>query len=359
MKNSKQDKPLASALLADAAEVLTFADGCDVSDFRRWLLTDPTKPLICIGNGGKHTSYPAFLHEINSGVAKAITPLEFASMSPEAIKSCKILLLSNAGKNMDIGYATKRAMEYNPENTACMTFTDNPEKNQMVRALDPSKVFCFKNSYSDGFISIRTKILTDALLYKAFSGCDKIADKLNTDFHYDYYINGGGEFPDWKQIQHYCVLYGSAGEPVAHDIDSVMAEAGIASAQICDYRNYCHGRFIFGGNHCKSKRHPETDVCMVLLVTPRERKLAEQMRSKVLPANMPIVEISTEMTSSLATIQLLMNTLHFMFDVAENHLGINPNSPSNFSGIDKRVPINSINFKTELKTFGEMKHTED
>lgn len=352
-------KTKASCLLADAAEVLKYAEQCDVADFRNWLLNDhEKKPLLCIGNGGKHTFFPSLLYGLMDGVAKTITPLEFASLSPQAIAGCKILLLSASGRNMDVVYAAKRAMKYNPDNTACLTFVSDPARNKVVKLIKKENFFCYKNPYVDGFISIRSKIFTCGVLYKAFTGCEKFADKLNFDLTYNYIINKEGELPSFKNIKHYCVLYGSYGEPVAHGIESVMAEAGIASVQLCDYRNYCHGRFIFGWNHCQCKRYPETDVCMVMLISPHEKRLAEQIRHKVLPANMPIVEITTELNSSLATLQLLLNALHFTFDMAENHCDINPNNPPNYASLDKRIPINGVNFAEEFKMLGELKLVE-
>lgn len=353
----KQDKPLASTMLTEARDILQYAEQCDVTEFSKWLQTNPAKPLICIGNGGKHTSYPALLYGMNAGIALTITPLEFASLSPKAIANSKILLLSSSGKNIDIGYASKRAIKYNPDNTACFTFTDN-ENNQMLKVLDSRNSFIFKNPYSDGFISIRSKIYTYGLLYKAFSGKNKFADKLNFKPRYDYFINKEGVLPELKNIKHFVLLYGSYGEPIARDIESVMVEGGIASVQICDYRNFCHGRFIFASNHCQSKQYPETDVCAILLTTPREAKITEYLRDKALPANMPIVQIHTDLKSSLATIQLLLESLYFTFDFAENHCGINPNSPHNFSGIDKRSPINQVRFVSTLKECGELTHEE-
>ena len=175
---------------------------------------------------------------MNAGIAKAITPLDFASISPTAISNSKVLLLSSSGKNMDVGYAIKRAMRYNPDNTAGFTFTDDPKKNKMIGALKPENIFCFKNPYKDGFISIRSKILTYALLYKAFSGCEKFANKVNLNPAYRYYINQEGNLPELKSIKHFVLLYGSYGEPVAHDVESVMVESGIESVQVCDYRNF-------------------------------------------------------------------------------------------------------------------------
>lgn len=347
---------LASEKLKEVADILQFAEQTDIAKFREWLLTDTTRPLICIGNGGNHTTYPALLYQMMASVGKAVTPLEFATISPEAIKNSKVLLLSNSGRNLDIKYATKRAAKYNKDFTACITFSDR-EDNAMVKALGMDKSFVFKNHYSDGFISIRSKILTYGLLYKAFSGDTSFAHRIRTEGRYNVTINKSGKLPRWENIHHFNLLYGSYGEPVAHDIESTMVEGSISSVQMCDYRNFCHGRFIFGGNHCANKKVAKTDVCTILLITPREEKLAQDIRDKALADNMPIVEIRTEEDSPLATIQLLIDALTFVFDLAEKGLGINPNSPKNYSKIDKRVPINSIPFAQDLARFGELHYT--
>ena len=217
----------------------------------------------------------------------------------------------------------------------------------MSKLLNGKNVFVYKNPYTDGFISIRSKILTDAILYRAFSGKDAISQFIKDERKYDYRINVRGILPNPKDIKHYSVLYSSYGEPVAHDIESTMTESGVASVQICDYRNYCHGRFIFGSNH------PQ-ETCMILLITPRERELAKRIRENVLPSNIPIIEITTERNDALATIELLLDSMYFIFDVAERYHGVNPNSPQNLSGIDKRFPISGVKFLSELSNSGEM-----
>jgi ADP-ribosylglycohydrolase/predicted NAD-dependent protein-ADP-ribosyltransferase YbiA (DUF1768 family) len=350
-------KPLASELLKEASDIIKFAEQADTGRFREWLLRDRIRPLICLGNGGKHTTFPALLYQMMSSIGKSATPLEFATMSPEAISNSKVLILSNGGANPDIKYATKRAAKYNKNNTACFTFTDTDD-NIMVKTFGLEQSFVFKNDFYDGFISIRSKILTYALLYKAFSGDTSFADKIRGIGQYKVEINKKGSLPRWSNINHFNVLYGSYGEPVAHDIESTMVEGGIASVQLTDYRNFCHGRFIFGSNHCANKKVKTTDVCTILLISPREEKIAREIREKALPDNMPIVEIRTELDNPLATIQLLIDALTFVFNVAERCFDINPNSPKNYSAIDKRIPKNSIPFAQELSRLGEL-HYDD
>ena len=350
-------KPLASELLKGAKEVLEFVEKTDVSALSSWLHKDKHLPLICVGSGGKRTSYASVLYEMMDSVSRNVTPLEFAAMSPKVLSNSKILLLSTSGKNMDIKFAAKRALQYNKENTACITFSDK-ETNAVLKLFDAdgvmSNCFLFKNDFKDNFISIRGKFLLFGLFYKAFSGNKEFSERLNYEGKYTYKINATGELPQLSSIKNLCVLYGSYGEPVAREIESIMAESGVASVVISDYRNYCHGRFIFAGNHCKSKKVPETDTCMILLVSPRERKLADGIRKNALPDNMPVVEIVTDHNNALASMQLLIDALTFIFEFAEEHHGINPNDPKNYSGIDKRAPINRISYITELERFGEL-----
>ena len=349
----KTTKPLASELLNDTEEVLKFVEAADVSELAEWLHKDKQVPLICVGSGGKRTSYASLMYEMMASVSRNVTPLEFASMSPEAIKNSKVLLLSTSGKNMDIKFAAKRALKYNAANTACITFSDK-ESNEVLKLMKGENCFLFKNDFKDGFISVRGKLLLFGLFYKAFSGRAGFADKLRYKGRYEYQVNKEGELPQLSKIKNLCVLYGSYGEPVAKEIESVMAEGGVASVTVSDYRNFCHGRFIYPGNHCKSKKVEETDTCMVLLITPRERKLADGIRKVALADNMPVVEIVTEDATALASIQLLIDALAFVFDFSEKHHGINPNDPANYSGIDKRKPISGVNYVTELEKFGNM-----
>ena len=57
---------------------------------------------------------------------------------------------------------------HNTQYLAISGTADNSKK------INGKNVFVYKNPYTDGFISIRSKILTDVILYRAFSGRDSI-----------------------------------------------------------------------------------------------------------------------------------------------------------------------------------------
>ena len=67
----------------------------------------------------------------------------------------------------------------------------------------------------DGFVSTGTPLMFFALLCRAF--------------------NPGGELGKYSGI------------PL--NLEGKLTESGLATAMVSDYRNYCHGRFIFTSNH--------------------------------------------------------------------------------------------------------------
>lgn len=178
---------------------------------------------------------------------------------------------------------------------------------------------------------------------------------------YRYSLNKSeGRITPLKKINHFVVLYSDFGAPAAHDFESVLAETGVASAQVSDYRNYCHGRFLMMANHTKhsTKSHvlSDSDAAAVLFVTPRNKDLVQSIRDIALPTSAPIVVIETKYNDARAALDLLIKSNVFLADLEEKGLGINPCDPVNYNAaeIDKRLPKNNVKFTQEVKRNGEM-----
>ena len=129
-----------------------------------------------------------------------------------------------------------------------------------------------------------------------------------------------------------------------------MAEAGLVACMPTDYRNICHGRFLSISNFVKSEKHPQNDVALILLVTPREEEICKNLL-KFMPPQTPIVVIRTDLTSPLASLDLLYKANRFIADLGEKHLGVNPNDPANYGKIQKEAPIHNVAFKEDFKRF--------
>ena len=352
---------LMSKRLATLPSLFQDADSQDIRGLHDFLFKDPGKPLLIIGNGGMLDHFAGLLYEINKGVARCITPMELASMSDETITGCKCLLLSASGGNMDIKYAARRLLKINPENTACLTFS----LGEAFKKFDLSRVFLFNTpGFEKSFISVEDKFYRDALVYRAFTGNRASEIEISTA-PYQYRLNkSAATLTPLRKIKHFVVLYSDYGEPAAHDFESVLIETGVASAQVSDYRNYCHGRFIFVSNHTRHSvpKHTQTesDVAVVLFITPRNKELVNSIRELALAKETPVVIIESPYNDARAALDLLVKANHFIADYEEKGLGINPCAPENYNWkeIDKRIPKNEVSSFRKLTNSKQLRYEE-
>jgi hypothetical protein len=121
-----------------------------------------------------------------------------------------------------------------------------------------------------------------------------------------------------------------------------MVESGIASVQLCDYRNWCHGRFIFLSKHLEN-------TALVLFLTPREKQFVNDLidgktwrgeKQDIFPTNVPVIKVESEFDSPLASIDLLIK-MYVLFNDIAKAVNEEPCSPKNPCGIDKRFPKNT------------------
>ena len=277
------------------------ASEADVTPLRNFLFSNPEKPLVTTGSGGAESvaDFAALLYGARGGVGTAVSPYTLNSYSDAALKTAKLLLVSAGGHNNDIAFAAKRALYVNPVESASFTLSQG-ERNEVRKLfLNASSALSLDipgTRTHDGFVSTGTPLMFFALLCRAF--------------------NPG------------CELGKYSGMPL--NLEGKLTESGLATAMVSDYRNYCHGRFIFTSNHLE-------DSAVVMLVSPRERDIVERTR-KFLPAQTSLVIIETEEDTPEAALELLVRTTAFFFELCEA-TGTNHESPSNPGRMDKRVPI--------------------
>ena len=347
--------------LAQMKDALAWAEQQDVDRLRQFFVEDANTPLYVFSSGGSGGvgKYIAMLYETNKGMAKALTPLMMASVGDEALRQSKILLMTTSGKGVDEKYVVQRAVKVNPQGL-CVVTRNVDDDNYVIKKLE--KVTDNWHRYEwpvqpHSFIASTSTIARFGLYYKAFTNDSDILGKLSIDqipsSCYTYQPRVEGEIPALKDIKNYMVLYAGWSEPIAFEFESMMVESGIASVQLCDYRNFCHGRFIFLSNHLE-------DTALVLFLTPREQQFARKLLLEgkdrggkdLFPKNMAIASISTQLDSTLATIDLLLKERVFFSDVAQSN-GIDPCSPPNPQCIDKRIP-RSTAFVPSLNKLGPL-----
>ena len=324
----------------------------DVSGLRQFLTRNPGQPLLATGSGGAESvaDFAALLYGARGGVATAVSPYTLNSYSDAALKTAKLLLVSKGGHNNDIVFAAKRGLAVNPEATASFTLYTG-ERNEVRKAFAKAgSALSFDIpglKVHDGFVSTQTPVMYFALLCRAFdSDVDLNKYKQVPAKPYRLERNDGTELSpeDFKGVRNFVLLHGSWGRPVAENLEGKLVESGLCTACVADFRNYCHGRFIFTSGHLE-------DSAIVMFVSPRERDIADRTR-KFLPASAKLILIETEADAPEASLDLLIRSSAFFFDLCEAN-GTNWESPANPGRIDKRQPM-WVPFIAEMKRNGPL-----
>lgn len=334
----------------DIIKILSQAETFNTDSLRNFLIANPEKPLIAVGSGGMVgvAQFVSLLCGARQALGRAMTPLEMNSLSDETLSRVKILFLSKGGHNNDIEYAAKRCLSVNPANSACMCLSSG-EKNKLrplfEKAGASERDFLFDSDVHDGFVSEGSPLMYFAIIAKAFGVLgqlgregDKAGIRLQTK---------GGKVlsaDEFKAVRHFTVLSAGWGSPVAELLEGKFVESGWATADVSDYRNYCHGRFIFTSNHL-------SDSSVVMMISPREKALSERILS-FLPEDTKLVLIETALDSPAAPLDLLISTSLLFSQLCES-VGVNPDSPKNPGKIDKRKPM-WVPFTAELKKTGPL-----
>lgn len=325
-------------------DILNWAKEQDTTALARFLQNNPERDLICVGSGGSFSicRYIALMYSTGKGMGLAITPYSFYSLSDEVVKRSKILLVSTSGHNKDIAMLARHCIKINPEWTANLTSRDG-SKNDLKGIINPSNSFNFESDISDGFISVNSVTANFLLALKAFKNLDRV-NIPSPSF----------DCSTLKGISHFIILYGGWGEPAALDLESKLVESGLATAAVSDFRNFCHGRFIFASNHCghEKKGFVPNDCAVIVLATPREKKLSEAITA-IIPDRCNVIKISSAESGAEASVELMLKATALFGEYASEN-NINPLSPPNHGNIDKRRP-QQIPFIKEIKDFGPLK----
>lgn len=294
-----------------------WADRQDVSCIVDFLYQqNPETPLVCIGSGGSLSAcyYAALLRKLRNGVLScAMTPLELMYSGREVIRNCKLLYLSASGKNKDILNAIKYGVKYNGMAMMSLSLRQNNPTELFLDGYPKVHRWCEEiPSGKDGFLATNSLVGTFALLSRSYDG-----ESVNNAIHYNESYTMSDEL-NLGNIDNFIVLYGAAGESIAKDVESKLTEAALGVALLSDYRNFGHGR-----HHWFAKR--KTNSCIIALITPVEKELAEKTIS-CLPTDVPVIYIESKLTLPKASVDLLIKAFRFVQDLGEAR-GIDPGRP--------------------------------
>lgn len=332
--------------------ILDRAQSADLSAIRSFLTDNPSLPLVATGSGGCESvaDFAALLYGARGGMALAVSPYTLNSFSDDALRTGKVLLLSKGGHNHDIVYASRRALEANAAGTAFLSFSDSDgnEARKVFGKAGSDNAFIISMPFpGEGFVSTGTSFSYFSILTRIFQpGIALEKYKTLPETLFTLCLNDGTPLgaDSLDGVKGFMLLHGSWGRPVARNLENKLVETGLAAGCLCDYRNYCHGRFIFTSNHLE-------DSAIVLFVSPREKDIAGRIR-RFLPAAAKLVIIETQHDAPEASLDLLIRATEFFLFLCKA-AGASPVSPGNPGKIDKRVPIR-ISFMTEMKKNGPL-----
>lgn len=267
------------------------------------------RPVIFVGSGGAFAvaQLAADLHLHATGrVARAVTPLEFGAMRLHG--ETALVMFSASGKHPDAamtitaakgcGYAVIGVVTLRPE--ADLPPALRGDRVQVVTA--PSDV------PKDGFLATNSVLAMATTLVAGRAPSHKLPATLPLL-----------EQPVEDAVRAQClVLYGPGHACVALDLESRLHEIGLATVQVCDYRNFAHGR------HAGLARHL-AETTIVAVIAPEYARIAEQTLGE-LPSESHIVRLQTQASWPESALDLLAGSIQLIVPAAQERR-INPAKP--------------------------------
>lgn len=287
-------------------------------------------PLLTTGSGGSFTAahFASLLHQKHVGkIAKAVTPLEIASSSPN-LRDAAVLFLSAGGRNTDIIGAFKQVIVREPRRITVMCASPKSPLSVLADTYRYVDLIDFDlPSGKDGFLATNSLLAFSVLLCRlyarAFSTKEDLPDNLQTLVHptqtaAQFFAELRGRcLPLWQR-ETLIVLYGTSTHSAALDLESKFTEAALGHVQIADYRNFAHGR-----HHWLAKRDSTTAV--LALVTNDDRHIADKTL-RLIPSSIPVTRIDTSLDGVKAGLAALVHALYVVGFAGEAR-GIDPGRP--------------------------------
>jgi hydroxymethylpyrimidine pyrophosphatase-like HAD family hydrolase/DNA-binding MurR/RpiR family transcriptional regulator len=296
-------------------DVYDWASSQPTEHIRKFFTEKSSDGFYAVGSGGSLSAcyYAAALMQDYGIISKAITPLE-VYYAKKTLRNSNLLFISASGKNNDILFGLKNAIQCEPSSIGSICMRKGSPLAKLSQQYSSTEMFEFAiPTGKDGFLATNSLVAFFTLLYKSLGSSSK--EVLKLDNRFPKLLD---EFFDKISPEHtFTVLYGGWGHPVAIDIESKFTEAALAPVLLSDYRNFGHGR-----HHWFAKRKKSA---IVALVTPHEKELAQKTLA-LLPKNIPVLVISSNHASALASIELLMKSLYVTDRMGEVQ-GIDPGRP--------------------------------
>lgn len=220
----------------------------DVSLLRRAVQLYSDRGLLAVGSGGSFTAaaYAADQHfRVFGRPSQAITPLEVFCIPSSAAANATGMLLSAEGKNHDILAAAKQLRQ-----RACPTIGLTLRSTSPLVELSDETGAASLAAYDmpwgkDGYLATNSLVATLILLWRAYAAEVDITTEIrllvNWYLQLDCRIELAGNM---RRSGRALILHGAVGRIGAIDLESKLTEGALAFGQVCNFRQFAHGRHL-------------------------------------------------------------------------------------------------------------------
>jgi phosphoglycolate phosphatase-like HAD superfamily hydrolase len=317
--------------IASLESTYKFCLASDTTGLEDFLTRCRRLPIVCVGSGGSIAvaQYAAMLNEhYSQTVGRASTPLDVANS--RAISSSAVLFLTAGGRHPDILGCFRRIAQREPVALAAMCGRAHSPLEALAKQFSFAHYLPFNlPTGKDGFLATNSVLAFSLLLLMAWRRSFGVSEPFPTMNGLDSRVGLSALLRScqksaakaWK-FDNFLILHGPWGTPAAIDFESRFHEAGIASVQVADLRNFAHGRHFW-----LNRKGDQT--CVICLTSLEDEKLAAKTLN-LLPPDVHRLKVSLGNSGPIASIGLLLVSIHLTAWAADAQ-ALDPGQP--------RVPL--------------------
>lgn len=313
-KKTRYDK-----ILSKLPDTLEWCANQDISKAINYLLKNDGLPRVFLGSGGSlSAAHLAANLSVERGlIGVAMTPYQYIFSAWSKLPA-KILIISAGGNNIDALNAYKTAHNSKTQQVAVMMMSSSSRMERMMEDDNEPNRYVFNLHNGDGFLATNSLVSFYSLLFRIYRDETVRVDdwsfttEVNTQLKafitetYTLSTNNWGDHDaalyEARETDRFYVLYSPDTMPIAIDLESRFSEGSVGCLQISDYRNFAHGRFNWF-----HQRKGQTAI--ISLISPESKKIAENILNE-LPAEIPVMRFTTELSGSYGTIDLLLKGMY-------------------------------------------------
>ena len=316
-------------------DVYEWAAASDISRLERFVRRAAGRPLYAVGSGGSMTAatLAAVLHRQAGSPACTMTPMELVH-GGAVDGDVSVLLATSGGNNGDIVAAAEAATGRRGRNVCVLSAGGAGDGGRASRLVTSKRRSALVHSAAvpsggDGFLATASVIASCAWLARAYAGASDSGRGRPLPAEYGRLGVAAPPAPcGIEASRSLVVLHDVWGKAAAADLESKMAESGMAAAQVADYRNFGHGRHhgIVAGLASRPG--------IVALASPLSRDLADRTISQI-PRTVPVCRIDAGMDGPAAAVSLVASAMILVGSIAASR-GVDPGRPR-VAGFGRRL----------------------